>query len=174
MVEVAKAKCPALVASATREQTRFRRCLSLLGQCHEIYDQNYIDESQCNELGKWINAFKLSLWYTFIPSTETLIACFMKDFRSSFPDSTIPVKMHMLEEHTVPWVRRTHVGFGLLGEQGAESIHARFNALQRTYHSVPDRVKQLLLIVKEHLLSVAPEHVAAIPPPKRMKQWFFA
>ncbi|KAL5517066.1 hypothetical protein EMCRGX_G002534 [Ephydatia muelleri] len=120
MVEVAKAKCPALVASATREQTRFRRSLSLLGQCHQIYDQNYIDESQCNEL-------------------ETLIAHFMEDFRSSFPDSSIPVKMHMLEDHTVPWARKTHVG--LLGEQGAESIHARFNGLQRTYHSVPDKVQ---------------------------------
>eukprot|EP00731_Ephydatia_muelleri_P013945 Em0007g1255a len=69
MVEVAKAKCPALVAFATREQTRFRRSLSLLGQCHQIYDQNYIYESQSNEL-------------------ETLMAHFMEDFRSSFPDST--------------------------------------------------------------------------------------
>eukprot|EP00731_Ephydatia_muelleri_P023365 Em0015g948a len=131
MVEVAKAKCPALVASATREQTGFRRSLSLLRQCHQIYDQNYIDESQCNEL----------------------------------------VKMHMLEEHTVPWARKTHVGFGLLGEQEAESIHARFNGLQRTYHSVPDKVQQLVLMVKEHLLSVAPQNVAAIPPlTKRIKQ----
>ena len=104
-------------------------------------------------------------------STETLIAHFMEDFRSSLPDSSIPVKMHMLEEHTVPWARKTHVGFGLLGEQGAESIHARFNSLQRTYHSVPDKVQQLVLMVKEYLLSVAPQNVAAIPPPtKRIKQ----
>lgn len=32
--------------------------------------------------------------------------------------------MHMLEEHVVPWLRMWHVGFGLMGEQGAESIHA--------------------------------------------------
>ena len=95
-------------------------------------------------------------------STETLIAHFMEDFRSSFPDSSIPVKMHMLEEHTVPWARKTHVGFGLLGEQGAESIHARFNGLQRTYHSVPDKVQQLVLMVKEHLLSVAPQNVRPV------------
>ena len=83
----------------------------------------------------------------YIVSTETLIARFMEDFRSSFPDRSIPVKMHMLEEHTVPWARKTHVGFGLLAEQGAESIHARFNDLQRTYHSVPDNVRRLVLIV---------------------------
>ena len=45
--------------------------------------------------------------------------------------------------------------------QGAESIHAKFNGLQRTYHSVPDKVQQLVLMVKEHLLSVAPQNVAA-------------
>ena len=93
----------------------------------------------------------------------------MDQFRRSFPDCSISVKLHLLEEHTVVWARRTHVGFGLMGEQGAESIHARFNTLQRTYHSVHDPLKRLLLIVKEHLLIVAPQNVAAIPPPKRMK-----
>ena len=34
--------------------------------------------------------------------------------------------MHLLEDHTTPWARcaRVGFGFGLLGEQGAESIHA--------------------------------------------------
>ena len=44
---------------------------------------------------------------------------------------------------------------------GAESVHARFNGLQRMYHSVPDKVRQLVLMVKEHLLSMAPQNVAA-------------
>ena len=39
--------------------------------------------------------------------------------------------------------------------------------LQRMYHSLPDPVKLLLLIGKEHLLIVALQNVA--PPPKRMK-----
>ena len=39
--------------------------------------------------------------------------------------------MHMVEDHAVQWARSTHVGFGLLGEQGAESIHAKFNNLAR-------------------------------------------
>ena len=45
--------------------------------------------------------------------------------------------------------------------QGAESIQARFKGLQRTYHSVPDKVLHLVLMVKEHLLSTAPQNVAA-------------
>ena len=61
-------------------------------------------------------------------------------------------------------------GFGLLGEQGAESIHAKFNRLGLAFSPIKDRVKQLQCIVKEHLLSIEPQIVAAIPPPtKRIK-----
>ena len=100
---------------------------------------------------------------------ETITAQLMEHFRSSFPNCSITLKMHMLEEHTVPWAKRTYVEFGLLGEQGAESIHARFNSLQRMYHSIHDPVERLSLIMKEHLLSIAPQNVAAIPHPKRVK-----
>ena len=47
---------------------------------------------------------------------------FMAHFKSSFPYSSITVKTHLLEDHTVQQSRVTGVGFGLLGEQGAESI----------------------------------------------------
>ena len=163
MVEVARTRCPTLVASATEECTKFITILSLLGQCHRIYNQNFIAESQCRELGNLntsmpTNKANILLLYT---------AQFMDQFRTPFPDCSIPIKMHLVEE--VVWARQTHVGFGLMGEQGAESIHARFNTLQRTYHSVPDPVQRLMLIVKEHLLIVAPQNAAAIPPPKRVR-----
>ena len=45
------------------------------------------------------------------------------------PEATVPLKMHLLEDHAVQWANTYHVGFGLLGEQGAESIHAKFNRL---------------------------------------------
>ena len=77
---------------------------------------------------------------------------------------------HMLEDHATEWVRLTHVGFGLLGEQGAESIHAKFNSLGRAYTAIPDRVERLKYIMKEHLVSIAPDMVAAIPPPKKRKK----
>ena len=56
----------------------------------------------------------------------------MKYYREQFPTSTVTPKLHMLEEHIVPWLKKWKVGFGLLGEQGAESIHAHFNSLKRT------------------------------------------
>ena len=103
-------------------------------------------------------------------STETLMAHFMEDFRSSFPDSrtsgihslTPPYQLRSMGQENACWIWSPG--------RTAESIHARFNGLQKMYHPVPDKVQQLVLMVKEHLLSVAPQNVAAIPPPtKRIK-----
>ena len=49
----------------------------------------------------------------------------MTFFRGTFADATTTIKMHLLEDHATQWAHATHVGFGLLGEQGAESIHAK-------------------------------------------------
>ena len=54
-----------------------------------------------------------------------------------------------------------HVGFGLLGEHGDESIHAKFNRLGR----IKDHMQNLMCKVKEHLRSIESQLVAAIPPP---------
>ena len=34
-----------------------------------------------------------------------------------------------MEDHEVQWANNYHAGFGHLGEEGAESIHAKFNRL---------------------------------------------
>lgn len=79
-------------------------------------------------------------------------------------------KMHMFEEHVIPWLKKYGVGFGLLGEQGVESIHALFNSLGRTYKSIPEEVARLRQLMKEHLLHIAPENISAIPEIKRRKR----
>ncbi len=76
----------------------------------------------------------------------------------------------MLEKHTIPWLRTWGgVGFGLMGEQGAESIHRWFNSQRRTYATMADGVEQLGCIMKEHFIHVAPTNVALEPPIKRRK-----
>ena len=75
--------------------------------------------------------------------------------------------MHMLEEHVVPWLKKWHVGFGLLGEQGVESIHAHFNSLGRTFRSMPEEITRLRQLMREHLLHIAPENIAATPEVKK-------
>ena len=70
---------------------------------------------------------------------------------------------HSLDEN------KWHVGFGLMGEQGAESIHAYFNSLTRTYHSVPDGVERLRCMMREHYLHSAPSLVTVAPAIKKKK-----
>ena len=62
--------------------------------------------------------------------SEKNIKSFMAYYWATFPLATVLPKMHILEDHIVPWIRRRQVGFGFMGEQGAESIHAYFNSLK--------------------------------------------
>ena len=90
----------------------------------------------------------------------------MEYYRAQFKSSTVTPKLHILEEHVAPWIKRWGVGFGLLGEQGA---HAYFNSLKRTYTGIPDGLQRLKLMMVEHHLHVAPANTTARPPIKRRK-----
>ena len=96
---------------------------------------------------------------------------FLARYRTSFPHATILPKMHILEDHTIPWMRRWSVASGLMGEQGAEQIHAHIQNLQRAYSGVADPVKRLAYIMKEHQLQTAPSLNQLHPPAiKRRKE----
>ena len=87
-------------------------------------------------------------------------------------DATITVKLHMLEDHMVPFLKQWRgVGFGLLGEQGAEGIHADFKNLKRRFSGIPDSVERLCCTMKQHHLRCSPQNIAARPPTsKRAKR----
>jgi len=96
---------------------------------------------------------------------------FMAFYRETFPQATVLPKMHIMEEHILPFMEKWNVGCGLMGEQGAESIHAYFNTLDRTYSSIPDRLTRLRQKVKEQHLHTTPANIAACPVPvKRQRQ----
>jgi hypothetical protein len=101
--------------------------------------------------------------YKFIFFTEINIESFLNYYRETFPTASVTPKLHMLEDHVVPFLRRWRVGFGFHGEQGAESLHATFNKIRRSYMAIPDRVKRLKCVVKEHHLQVSPTLVALEP-----------
>ena len=115
-----------------------------------------------------------NVYYNHVHSYFSLVVCDIDDFlgyyRSTFPESTVIPKLHMLEDHVVPFIREWRVGLGMMGEQGAESIHARFNALERTYSNMTNSVQRLKCMVLEHLRQICPLNVARLPPPqKRLK-----
>ena len=104
-------------------------------------------------------------------SAETDIKTVLQHYRHTYPHATVTPKLHLLEDHMAPWIRKWGgVGFGVMGEQGAESIHAEFNRIeQRHRNQRHDRVERLKRVVTEHLLKSLPSHVAAQPPTKRRK-----
>ena len=65
----------------------------------------------------------------FIP--ETAVDIFLCYYQTTFPSATVLPKMHMLEDHIIPWLKQWKVACGLMGKQGAESLHAAFNSTER-------------------------------------------
>ena len=94
----------------------------------------------------------------------------MAFYRKHFPGATVLPKMHMLEEHVVPFIEKWRVGCGMLGEQGAESIHKYFNVLERTYCSIPDRLQRLKQKVIEHHLHTSPTLADVRPAPAKRRR----
>lgn len=101
--------------------------------------------------------------------TETNIKDFMGFYRETFPQASILPKMHMLEAHVVPWLEKYRVGLGLMGEQGAESIHAAINSIKKAYTNIPDRVSNLQCILREHHRQVCPTLAIQKPQIKRRR-----
>lgn len=102
--------------------------------------------------------------------TDTDIVNFMADYRASFPQATVLPKMHILEDHVIPWFNRWHIGFGMMGEQGAESIHAHLNNIEENYDSIANQLDRLKYVFRKSCLQTAPALVTVRPPPKKRKK----
>lgn len=93
----------------------------------------------------------------------------MKFYQENFPEASVLPKMHFMEEHMVPWFRKYDVGLGLMGEQGAESIHASINSVKRAYSNMTDAVQRLICILREHHRQTCPALANQKPQKKRRK-----
>ena len=94
----------------------------------------------------------------------------MSLYRKTFPQASILPKMHVLEDHVIPWMRRWKVGAGMMGEQGAESIHAQMMKLERVYQSMPNELDRLKYVFQEQTLESAPSLSSLRPPPKKKRK----
>ena len=95
---------------------------------------------------------------------------FMSFYRTNFPKATCLPKMHMLEDHMVPWLRQWRVGCGYMGEQGAEALHANFNTCERSYSNMRDRVKRIKTVLQNHHMQILPQNVDLLPPPIKKRK----
>ena len=66
--------------------------------------------------------------------------------------------MHLLEEHVVPWISRWKVGLGFHGEQGGESIHARFNSIRQDVRGIANPVDILKSVMTTHWIQTYPNN----------------
>ncbi len=143
-------------------------------------DQDIIDEARDIEykfnktFGLYRDVYLAISHSNYIPPSDLTmiqqkIDIFMDYFRTTFPEASIPVKFHLLEDHVVDWIRRFPFGLGLLGEQGAESVHAQVNRINRMFVTMPSDTKRLQSTVEEQHLKCDPELQALIPPSKKSK-----
>lgn len=94
----------------------------------------------------------------------------MTFYRSNFPEASVLPKMHLLEGHVIPWLRRWGVGLGVMGEQGAESIHAAINGIKPAYLNMPNKVERLKCVLLEHHRQVCPILRDCQPPVNKRKK----
>ena len=94
---------------------------------------------------------------------------YLEYYRKCFPDKIIP-KQHFLEDHVATWIYRWQVGMALHGEQGGESVHAQFNALQRVACGVRKELDQLMVIMRDHHTRCSPIIRQHIVMPKTRRE----
>ena len=138
-----------MVEQAQSICTKFKDAFTFYAGCHTIFNSSNITEDGITRLGKYqisgiqilSNPITHSSQYCTCHSPDQNIMAY---YRRHFPQASILPKMHMLEEHVVPFFNKWKAGFGMMAEQGAESIHARFNPIGTSYRSmVHSKVERL-------------------------------
>ena len=130
--------------------------MSLYGECTALFSHcRPVDEATISKL-----------------EVEGLVETFMtacRDIVVSKKLGHITPKLHMLEVHVVPSIRRRGVGLGLLAEQGSESIHARFNELRRHHEAIRNPLERLKSVAQTHLIATLPQHESLRPVSRKRK-----
>ena len=91
-----------------------------------------------------------------IAQLDSDIANFLGIYREVFPRKRISPKLHILEDHVVPFVRKWGVFPGFYGEQGVEFVHAVFNRYYRTNAGLGEGVKRLKASMKLNQIECYP------------------
>ena len=175
-VALAQQMCTQLVPHAESVRDRFERAFLLFGECHTMYNKaGHVTHREADSLGKLTQTYDLHAGYesymvSQFPCVGAAINHFMWYYRTTFPTATILPKLHFLEDHAVDFIKKWGTGFGFLGEQGGESVHAVLNSLQRAYNNTPNGVDRLFHMVREHHLRLCPENLQEAPTPFKRKK----
>ena len=149
----------------------FSTLMTLFRKCHRGYNSSkFMNDAKISKLGMHYTVTLIFYSTDYLLIIAKDIDSFMKFYRDNFPWATVMPKMHIMEHHTIPWLKRFHVGAGLMGEQGAESIHALMSKLENNYQGIANDLARLNEIVRAHTLSTAPSLQALRPPIAKRKK----
>nr|XP_054764922.1 uncharacterized protein LOC129271647 [Lytechinus pictus] len=129
IIEKTNEVCPVLCEKAKITAKKYNTLLKLYGSCHIIFNSARV------------------LTMEEISKLDTSIKDYMSFFRANFQDSITP-KMHILEDHVMPWSQRWRVGLGLLGEQGGEGMHVHLNNIRSNLRGFTDELTMHMQSVK--------------------------
>ena len=129
--------------------------------CQDTIDKAWLIKFQFDDLN-----FSLSQVHKKISHSKPLTAAniddiendikkYMTIYRQQFPNKTLP-KHHILEHHCVPFIKLTHFGLGLLGEQGVEASHQSLSKFERRASGIKSEVQRIKFVLETNLLQVAP------------------
>ena len=141
-IPVIEDRCASLLPAASRIASRYEKLLNGYAACRAIF-------SHCESIGD-----------ESLERLQSEIEEFLKTCREEIVArrlGNITPKLHLLEEHTVPLIRKLHVGLGLLAEQGAESLHSNLNTLNVIFKNIPNSLARLRTVAEQHLLTTTSE-----------------
>ncbi|XP_071490789.1 uncharacterized protein [Diadema antillarum] len=140
--ETVRSLCPALHDESKAVAVKYNAILKLYGRCHSAMNAGYfLPDHEIDELEDNIKGF---------------FTCFRTDFHG---ESTTP-KLHIMEMHVVPWLRRWHAGLGVMGEQGGESVHVQLNTIMRDLRGFTNDLTILEHAVKAQWIQSSPHMYA--------------
>ena len=115
---------PSLHSNTDQISTWFCKALILFRQCHVTFDKNNMDDEETVELCKDY-CMHLTTCQNIILHLQPRVL--KNSWHTTRKSSQMPQKTMN------PWLQICKVRFGLLDEQGAESIHAKLNTLKSNY-----------------------------------------
>ena len=94
---------------------------------------------------------KLNLTVFFLFGTDESVKEYLSFFRTNFPSESITPKLHIVEDHIIPWFQLWGAGLGLMGEQGGEGMHSHLNNIRSNLRrfSLTDELQLHLRSVEE-------------------------
>ena len=78
--------------------TQFYKVFTLFGKCHNLYNGGVLTKEEIDQLGMQIHIHYF-VSNNNINHADTNIKQFMSYYRTTFPEATVLLKMHILEEH---------------------------------------------------------------------------